>query len=50
MPSMLHHYDLQVWLWKKNPAGMFSPTNPNVKCPKAGYAFMEKAPKLVPHP
>lgn len=50
MPSMLHHYDLHVWLWKKNPAGMFSPTNPNVKCPKAGYSFMEKAPKLVPHP
>ena len=50
MPSMLHHYDLHVWLWKKNPAGMFSPTNPDVKCPKTGYSFMEKAPKRVLHP
>lgn len=49
MPSMMHHYDLHVWLWKQNPAGMFSPTNPSVKCPKTGYFFMEKAPKLVPH-
>lgn len=49
MPSMMHHYDLHVWLWKKNPAGMFSPTNPDLKCPKTGYSFQEKAPKLVKH-
>jgi hypothetical protein len=48
MPEMLHHYDLHAWLWKKNPAGMFSPTNPTIKCPKAGYSLSEQAPKLVP--
>lgn len=50
MPEGLHHYDLHVWLWKDNPAGTFSPTNPAVKCPKKGYSFAEGAPKLVPHP
>jgi hypothetical protein len=48
MPAMLHHYDLHVWLWKKNPAGVFSPTNPAVKCAGPGYSFSEQAPKLVP--
>jgi hypothetical protein len=48
MPEMMHHYDLHVWLWKQNPSGMFSPTNPTVKCPKAGYSLSEKAPRLVP--
>jgi hypothetical protein len=43
----LHHYDLHVWLWKDNPAGLFSPTNPAVKCPKGSYSFTETAPKLV---
>jgi hypothetical protein len=50
MPSALHHYDLHVWLWKSNPEGLFSPTNPGVKCPTSGYSLMEAAPKLVPHP
>lgn len=49
MPPDLHHYDLHVWLWKANPAGVFSPTNPAVKCPKSGYSFAETAPKMV-HP
>ncbi len=48
MPEMMHHYDLHVWLWKPNPAGMFSPTNPAVKCGKTGYSLSEKAPRLVP--
>ena len=47
-PRGLHHYDLHVWLWKNNPAGMFSPTNPAVKCPKGSYSFTEHAPKIVP--
>lgn len=47
-PKGLHHYDLHVWLWKANPAGMFSPTNPAVKCPKGSYSFTEHAPKVVP--
>jgi hypothetical protein len=49
MPTGLHHYDLHVWLWKANPAGTFSPTNPALKCPKGGYSFAESAPKLVQH-
>lgn len=47
MPAGLHHYDLHVWLWKNNPAGVFSPTNPALKCPKVGYSFAEAAPKMV---
>jgi len=49
MPHGLHHYDLHVWLWKDNPTGMFSPTNPKVKCPKGVYTFEETSPKIVPH-
>ena len=49
MPRELKHYDLHVWLWKKNPAGLFAPTNPDVKCPKSAYTFQESAPRLVPH-
>ncbi|MBI2461386.1 MAG: hypothetical protein HYV61_07870 [Candidatus Rokubacteria bacterium] len=50
LPAELHHYDLHVWLFKKNPAGLFKSTNPDVKCPKGPYTFMEHPPKLVPHP
>jgi hypothetical protein len=50
MPSALHHYDLHVWLFKANPTGLFSPTNPGVKCDGAGYSMAEEAPRLVPHP
>lgn len=46
MPVELHHYDLHVWLWKANPEGVFSPTNPAVKCPTTGYSFAEAAPKM----
>ena len=49
-PKGMHHYDLHVWLWKNNPSGTFSATNPAVKCPKRGYSFAESAPKLVPQP
>lgn len=49
MPHGLHHYDLHVWLWKDNPAGMFAATNPKIKCPKGPYTFEETAPKIVPH-
>ena len=48
MPASLHHLDLHVWLWMDNPAGMFSPTNPNLTCPAgAPYTFNEKATKMV---
>jgi hypothetical protein len=47
MPVAVHHYDLHVWLWKTNPAGIFSPTNPAVTCPAKPYSFAEAAPKMV---
>ena len=38
MPVGLRHYDLHVWFWKDNPRGMFSTTNPTLKCaPGAPY-------------
>jgi hypothetical protein len=49
MPDGLHHYDLHVWLWKTNPEGVFTPTNPAVKCPTTGYSFAEAAPRMA-HP
>jgi hypothetical protein len=50
MPSSMHHYDLHVWLWKPNPAGLFSPTNPALECPATGYTFREEAPRIVSGP
>jgi hypothetical protein len=32
-PTMPIHYDLHVWFWADNPAGMFAPFNPNLSCP-----------------
>jgi len=49
MPTELHHYDLHVWLWKNNPAGVYSSTNPSLKCPKGPYSFAEHAPKMTGH-
>ncbi len=51
MPAELHHYDLHVWLFKANPAGLFNPTNPDVKCDKKlPYSFHEQPPKHVMDP
>jgi len=50
LPKELHHYDLHVWLWKENPAGLFSPTNPGVTCGSYNHSLAEEAPHLVPHP
>jgi hypothetical protein len=47
MPAGMHHWDLHVWLWKANPNGMFSPTNPDVKCSKTGYSYAGDPPKMV---
>ena len=47
MPESLHHWDLHVWLWLPNPAGMFSPTNPALQCPDGVYSFQDKAPLVV---
>lgn len=32
-PDMPPHYDLHVWTWQPNPAGMFEQLNPSVVCP-----------------
>ncbi len=31
-PGMPEHYDLHAWLWQANPAGVFAPWDPNVRC------------------
>lgn len=49
MPRELHHYDLHVWLWKRNPAGLFAVTNPDVGCAGHPYALMEQPTAIVPH-
>jgi hypothetical protein len=49
MSPDLHHWDLHVWLWKDNPAGMFSPTNAAVHCPAGRYTFRDDKPSLVHH-
>ncbi|HEY9514101.1 MAG TPA: hypothetical protein VIQ74_00370 [Gemmatimonadaceae bacterium] len=50
MPVALSHYDLHVWLFKSNPYGMFSPTNPDVKCGSYAYTVEEAAPRIVDVP
>jgi hypothetical protein len=48
MPAELHHWDLHVWLWKDNPNGVFSPTNPAVTCPAHGrYTVNGDPPRIV---
>lgn len=48
MPKDFVHYDLRVWLFKDNPAGLYSATNPTVKCPpKLAYRFEEEPPRLI---
>ena len=32
-PGMPRHYDLHVWTWKHNPAGMAAQWNPALECP-----------------
>lgn len=50
MPRELHHYDLHVWLWKRNPAGLFASTNPDVGCAGHAFAVMEEPAAIVAHP
>ena len=49
LPQGLHHYDLHAWLWKANPAGLFSPTNPTLTCSGYTYTLIEDAPHIVDH-
>jgi len=32
-PTMPVHYDLHVWVWEDNPAGLFAMWNPALACP-----------------
>jgi hypothetical protein len=50
IPAGFHHYDLHAWIFKDNPEGMFSPTNPNVSCEGADFTLLEKPTKLVEGP
>lgn len=50
MPLELHHYDLHVWLFKANPEGLFSPTNPAVKCKGYAYSLALDSPLMLPEP
>jgi len=49
MPEALHHYDLHVWLFKENPAGLFAATNPDVTCEGYAYDFLEAPTAIVAH-
>lgn len=49
MPRELHHYDLHVWLWKENPAGLFNAINPSVDCQGYAYRMPEEPPPIVAH-
>ena len=50
IPREFVHYDLHAWLFRDNPNGMFSPTNPNVKCTGAEFPMLEKPTKMMPGP
>ncbi|RJT35271.1 hypothetical protein D3227_21860 [Mesorhizobium waimense] len=50
IPKEFHHYDLHAWLFKDNPNGMFSPTNPDVKCENYSFPMPEEPTKMVPGP
>jgi len=47
IPKDFVHYDLHAWLFKDNPLGMFSPTNPNVSCEGYTFDLLEMPTKLV---
>ena len=47
IPRDFAHYDLHAWLFKDNPLGMFSPTNPDVSCEGYDFALLEHPTKLV---
>ena len=47
IPREFIHYDLHAWLFKDNPNGMFSPTNPDVKCDGYPFTLLEEPTKMV---
>jgi hypothetical protein len=50
IPKQYVHYDLHAWLFKDNPLGMFTPTNPNASCDGYDFALLEMPTKLMPGP
>ena len=50
IPKEFVHYDLHAWVFKDNPLGMFSPTNPNVSCDGYDFALLEKPTMMMPGP
>ena len=50
IPKQYVHYDLHAWLFKDNPLGMFTPTNPNVSCEGYDFALLEMPTRLTPGP
>jgi len=50
IPQSFHHYDLHAWLFKDNPNGMFSATNPDVSCEGYDHALLEHGTKMVAQP
>lgn len=49
IPKDFVHYDLHAWLFKDNPLGMFSPTNPDVTCEGYDFNLLESPTKIVEH-
>ena len=47
IPQGFVHYDLHAWLFKDNPIGMFSPTNPDVTCEGYDFGLLEHPTKIV---
>ena len=47
IPQGFVHYDLHAWLFKDNPNGMFSPTNPDVTCQGYDFGLLEHPTKIV---
>lgn len=47
IPQGFVHYDLHAWLFKDNPNGMFSPTNPDVSCEGYTFDLLENPTKIV---
>jgi hypothetical protein len=37
-PEMPEHFDLHLWLWERNPSGLFAAWNPALSCGGAGEA------------
>ena len=50
IPKQYVHYDLHAWLFKDNPLGMFTPTNPNASCDGYDFGLLEMPTRLMPGP